>query len=69
MNILQKMFSNSLWKTKALLRNTELKRLKKRINELETSRDKWKDKAMERQTKIEEIDKQKRLIEQELKKN
>ena len=69
MNILHKVFKASVWKAKAIMRRRELKKLRKRIRELEISRDKWKEKAMERQAKVEEIEKQKIEIEKELKKN
>jgi len=69
MNVLKKFFEKSMWKVKATMRRRELKKLRKRIRELEISRDKWKEKAMERQAKVEEIEKQKREIENELKKN
>jgi hypothetical protein len=47
----------------------EKRKLKKRIRELEISRDKWKNKAMARQARIEEIEKRNREVENELKKN
>lgn len=50
------------WKRKAIDRQRENKRLKKKIKEIIKSRDHWKDKAK----KIKEI---KRKIEEELKKN
>jgi len=69
MNILKQIFSNTIWKIKAIARSKALKMQNKRIRELENSRDKWKDKAMKRQAKIEELEKRNREIEVELKKN
>ena len=69
MNVLEKIFKKSAWKSKAIIRSVELKMLRKRIRELEVSRDKWKAKAIERQFKVEAIEHQKLEIENELKKN
>jgi len=69
MNILQKLLRQTCWKIKARKRNIEIRKLNKRIKELETSRDKWKIKATERKNKIEDLEKQNHAIEQELKKN
>ncbi len=69
MNILQKIYNQTCWKIKARKRNIEIKKLNKRIKELEISRDKWKIKATERKNKIEDLEKQNQTIEQELKKN
>lgn len=38
-------FLKDKWKEKAVIRNREIKELKKRIKELENSRNNWKDKA------------------------
>lgn len=38
-------FLKDKWKDKAVIRNKEIKELKKRIKELENSRNNWKDKA------------------------
>ena len=54
--------SEKEWKRKAVERQREIKRLKKKIKEIIKSRDHWKDKAK----KIKEINKK---IEEELKKN
>jgi hypothetical protein len=69
MNIIQKIVNSISWKYKAVMRNLELKRQKKRIKELEISRNKWKNKAMERQKIIEELEKRNQEVEKELKKN
>jgi hypothetical protein len=69
MKIFEFIFGKSDWKTKAITRSSSIKSLKKRVAELESSRDKWKDKAMLRQEKILEIEKQKREIEIALKKS
>lgn len=69
MNILQKLLKQTCWKIKARKRSIEIKKLNKRIKELETSREKWKNKATERKNKIEILEKQNQTIEQELKKN
>ena len=41
----KKKLSNDDWKQKAIERNEEIKKLKKRVDELTKSRNKWKDKA------------------------
>jgi prefoldin subunit 5 len=69
MNIFGKLLKQTCWKIKARRRNIEIRKLTKRLKELETSRDKWKIKATERKNKIEDLEKQNHAIEQELKKN
>lgn len=41
----RKKSSEENWKQKAIERNEEIKKLKKRVDELTKSRNKWKDKA------------------------
>jgi hypothetical protein len=69
MKFLRKLLKKTCWRIKATQRRIEIKRLQKRIKELEISRNTWKVKATVRQAKIEEVEKQKSEIEQELKKN
>ena len=69
MNILQTLVENIGWKYKSVNRSIALKKQKKRIKELEISREKWKNKAMTRQERIEELEKRNQYVENALKKN
>ncbi len=68
MNKAQKKASETLWRAKAMKKVQEMKKLKRRIKELEKGRDSWKEKAMQFKTEVEKIAKQKRLVEAKLQK-
>ena len=61
MQLFQQFFSSRSsmsWKDKAKDRRLENKALKKRLQELTTSRDKWKVKAQQRQAELEQTKQQ-----------
>ena len=53
------------WKTKAIQRGKLLKQIKKRLNELTSSRDQWKHKAQARQARIIALQRENRQLRQQ----